>query len=126
MTDSKPRRRWLQFRLRTIFVLLTILGLWLGVQANRAQRQRRAVDAILDRGGQVQYDYEFDEDGHEIWLAEPPEPPGPKWLRTLVGDDYFRTVVDVTFRTATDADMEGLAALTDLIELDLIGAEVTG
>jgi len=31
MTDA-PRRRWFRFSLRTFFVVLTIFGIWLGVQ----------------------------------------------------------------------------------------------
>ncbi len=37
-----PRRRWLRFSLRTFFILLTILCVWLAVVTNSARRQRAA------------------------------------------------------------------------------------
>jgi len=40
---TKPRRRWLSYSLRTLFVLVTLLCVWLGLYANRAERQKRAV-----------------------------------------------------------------------------------
>ncbi len=44
MTDisKKPRRRWFRFSLRTFFVLLTILCVWLGVVSKSAHQQREA------------------------------------------------------------------------------------
>jgi hypothetical protein len=41
VTIVKPRRRWFRFSLRTLFVLVTIFGVWLGVQVNWI-RERRA------------------------------------------------------------------------------------
>jgi hypothetical protein len=35
-----PKRRWMQFRLGTIFVVVTVLCEWLAAHANRARRQR--------------------------------------------------------------------------------------
>ena len=35
----KPNRRWLQYSLRTFFVLLTVFGVWLGVVVHRANEQ---------------------------------------------------------------------------------------
>jgi hypothetical protein len=34
MTDAKPKRRRFRFSLRTLFVLVTIVGVWLGFQLN--------------------------------------------------------------------------------------------
>jgi len=85
-TPSKLRRRWFQFSLRTLFVLVTVLCVWLAVTANRARNQREAVAAIEELGGSVRYEYQN---------SFGQEPPGPKWLRELVGEEYFVSVVDV-------------------------------
>ena len=42
----KPRRRWFQFSLGSLFVLLTVLCVWLGVTVERARKQRESVEAI--------------------------------------------------------------------------------
>ena len=31
---TKPRRRWFRYSLGSLFILLTVLGIWLGVQVN--------------------------------------------------------------------------------------------
>ena len=41
---SKPRRRWFQFSLRTLLVLVTVLCVCQAVTANRARKQREAVE----------------------------------------------------------------------------------
>lgn len=33
MMHFKPRRRWLQFSVRTLIVLVTLFAVWLGLQA---------------------------------------------------------------------------------------------
>jgi len=83
----KPRRRYLTFSLRFLFVLTTALAVWLGVIVNRAREQREAVKAIEALGGTVQYD----------WAIRTVEPVGPAWLRRIVGDDYFQKVRKVAF-----------------------------
>ena len=37
------RRNWLGLSLRSLLLLFTLLGVWLGVVANRAREQRRIV-----------------------------------------------------------------------------------
>ena len=71
-TTSNPRRRWFQYSLRTLFVLVTVLCVWLAVTVERVRKQREAVEAIEALGGQVYYEYQS---------SGGQEPPGPKWLR---------------------------------------------
>ena len=54
---SKPRRRWFQFSLRTLFVLLTVLCVLLAVTVERARKQWEAVAAIRELRGEVRYEY---------------------------------------------------------------------
>jgi Leucine-rich repeat (LRR) protein len=135
MNAPRSKRRWLQFSLRTIFVLMTVLGLWLGITAHRARRQKEAVEAILALGGHVTYGYEVDELGLPRWEFDqqgrpqiPDGPPVPKWLRRAFGDDYFVDVVDVALGgpDLTDADLVHLGKLPHLRRLLVDGRQLTG
>jgi hypothetical protein len=82
-----------RFSLRTLFVLVTVLGIalgWVGVQVQAARRQRHAVEGIRALGGEVWYDYD---DYNQI---PPAESPWPEWLVRAIGIDYFATVTEVT------------------------------
>ena len=52
---TQPRRRWFRFAfsLRTLFVVVTIFGVWLGWN-HKIVRERKAVLAEIDRIGQYQ------------------------------------------------------------------------
>lgn len=97
-------RRYLSYSLRTLFVLMTAFAVWFGVIVNRAREQREAVKAIEERGGAIIYDWQesipisvpFDPRG----LVLDDKPPGPPWLRRLIGDDYFQKVEYVRFDLA--------------------------
>ena len=97
----KPKRRWLSYSLRTMLLLVTLLCVWLGVQVNRANKQRRAVEAIEKLGGAVMYDCE---ERRYRPGGSGSKPPGPAWLRTLIGRDYFDTVVQVDLVDLYDED----------------------
>lgn len=95
--------RWLSFSLRTLFVLVTVAAIWLGVVVNRAREQREAVKAIEAMGGSIRYDWQPDfvraegagatSDQLVMPLTDSkPSPAGPAWLRRLIGDDYFQQV----------------------------------
>jgi hypothetical protein len=110
-SDSRPRRRWFRFSLRTLFVLLTILCIWLGVLVLRARNQQRAVQAITAAGGWVLYDAGM---GESYWSMLPAERPGFKrlhsiipsrlslrvrgWLRPMFGTHFVDNVVTIGFR----------------------------
>ena len=64
---------------------------WLETEMKQARKQRAAVDWIEKAGGSVFYDYQPDPSG-DIPAAKPP---GPAWLRKLLGDDYFADVTSV-------------------------------
>lgn len=57
-TTPKPKRRWLQFSLRTMLVLVLVVSVPLGWFAREVQRvrvQRKAATAIQELGGSVRY-----------------------------------------------------------------------
>ena len=89
-----------------------------------ARKQRAVVDEIKQAGGQVYFDYQLDASGKDIPNAEPPE---PAWLRRLLGDDVFVTMVAVdptvigrldsfNFRSHIIIPLEHLKGLTQLEE----------
>jgi hypothetical protein len=84
-----PRRRWFRYSLRTMLIVTTLLGVWFARAAENARKQERAVKAIEAGGGTVGYHWC---DGP--WTGTP-QPPGPEWLRKLVGPHFFDTVTSV-------------------------------
>ena len=119
MTDKpKPRRRWLQFSLRTMMIVVTVFCVWLGFTAKRARDQRQAVEVIRKLWGAGYYE-------HQLPLGFPSKPPGPKWLRRLIGDEYFFSFGRIEVGGPTDADLVHLKALTSLTFLALSGTKVT-
>ena len=102
-TDN-PRRRRFRFSLRTLLVFVTVASAgcgWLGYKVRQARRQREAVEVIQRLDGSVKYDYQFDSDES---LIESPLPPGPIWLRKLLGDDFFANVRGVLIRSPLTRD----------------------
>src|SRR5438105_3368710 len=57
MAGIKYLRRWLQFRLRSLMLLILLVALWLGFEARHANWVGRHVAAIRDAGGQVEFDH---------------------------------------------------------------------
>jgi len=115
---ARPKRRWFQYSLRTLLLAITAAAIWLGMSTHRARQQEQAVDAILQLGGSVYYDYEYDSSRKRQAGAEPL---GPKWLRTWVGEHYFVTAVavDLGERQIDDAALEHLEPLRHLKTLHL-------
>jgi hypothetical protein len=123
----KRKRRWFQFSLRTLLIVVTLLALplcWLGLKVDEARQQQTAVVAIRKLGGFVAYDYQFDSQGHDLPGATLP---GPAWLHSLLGDDFFRNVYGVILLdpSVKDADLEQLKALTQLRYVSVFGTNVT-
>jgi hypothetical protein len=120
MSDrGTPKRpRWLRFSLRTFVLAITGLCIWLGVLAARAHRQHAAVNAIRAAGGAVVFDYE----------NEGSMPPGPAWLRHLIGDDFFCSPTNATLvgENITDDFIEKhLSALSHLQTLRIGSTKLT-
>ena len=108
----------LRFSLRALLIALTAICIWLGVKVNHARNNRQAIDAARSMGAFIEYAHQFPKgygkpgsrrDGNA-------QPPGPAWLRNLVGDEYFVSVVGLQFlkETPADDDLAKLSPLTDL------------
>jgi internalin A len=111
-------RRLLRFSLRTLFLLTTLIAVWLGFLCKRAQEQQLAVDRIAELGGFVGYDFQYGRDGARIKNATPV---GWTWLRTMTGDHFFQRVVQVHLdeRAVTDADLKLIGRLRHTTTLAL-------
>ena len=92
--QPKPKRRWFQYSLRTLLLLVAALGIVMATFVMPAVRQRRAVERIKQISGSVAYDYQFHSDGSFAWNGKPA---GPNWLFAIIGDDFFISVVKVDF-----------------------------
>lgn len=78
--DDKPRRRWLAFRLRTLFVLIAVAAVplaWVGYSLSwiRQRRHAHAVGAV--------------EQGNVLTWRAPPWAPGGLWLFGETACEYL-------------------------------------
>ena len=105
---------------------MTVLCVWLGFKVNAARRQKLAVEAILKAGGSVNYTYELRQDAKRfpgpgismLLIVRNASIPGPAWLRKLIGDDYFRTAVQV--QIALSDEDAAKAAINEIANLPAI------
>ena len=110
VAPKHPNRRY-QFGLRLLLIVVTLVGCglgWLSFLARAAWRQQAAVAQIVHLGGKVFCDYQFDGKENKIPNATLP---GPALLHSLLGDDFFRTVVavDLSLRFVEDDDLTKLS-----------------
>ncbi|TWU27519.1 Internalin B precursor [Bythopirellula polymerisocia] len=115
----------LHFSLGTVFILITLSAIGLGIVAHRMSKQR-TVQRLLDRNLHLSFDYQLDPSGE--FLPET-QAPTPKWLRRLVGEDYFRTLKSIRHSgnvDIRDRDMKHLAEFPELEILDLHNNRITG
>jgi hypothetical protein len=105
---ANPKRRWRSFSLRMLLTLVTVFCVGLGWKMYRVQNLRRAVKEVQRLGGDISYIHQ---------LSRPPEPPGPMWLRRLIGDDLFVEVGQIQLYSEQTND-ETLAILARLPRID--------
>jgi hypothetical protein len=133
MRDRPPaasRRPRLRISVRSLIVLVLLVGGWLGWMVRGANVQREAVRTITRAGGFVQYDW-------EVWrgLTVPgARPPAPNWLVNLIGIDHFGNVVAAGWSvnhlfhdpevSLSDETLASLGALTHLESLGLAGSSL--
>ena len=101
-TESAVRRRWYQFRLRTLLIVVTIFVVSLGLLRGYVESRRQSTRA------QLEISERLEQKGAEItW-----EPADSEWIRLLFGEEDFRNVVSVTWLAIPGDDPND--ALADL------------
>ena len=130
--DSQTsKRRWCQYSLRTLLVLVTssaIVCSWYGCEMQKAADRRRAIEEIVRLGGTVQYYNPLTNQGEPLrWYS---------LLRRIHGDEYLGNAVSVSIiyefrddavdtRPITDAELLHLKGLTSLEGLHLCCPQIT-
>jgi hypothetical protein len=108
-----------QFSIQSLLVSVLAVALpcsWLGTHLREAESQNEAVQAIRAESlGELSYAHE--RIGNEF--ARGREAPGPKWLRSLLGDDFFSEVDSA--EVWADAGFRHLKRLPHLRELLVLG-----
>lgn len=114
--NPNPHRRWLQFSLRTLLIVMTLLAMALGTAMLPAERQRRAVRTVRGLGGSVSYADPLAEES--LFVSQ---------LRVRLGRDYFDVVkeIDLVGTPASDQDLAQLRRLTHVERLFLDDTQVT-
>jgi hypothetical protein len=82
---------------RTLLIAVLVLSLplsWFAVKLYQARKQREAVEEVVRLGGFVWYDYQVDSGSQ--WAS---------WLRQMLGDDFFHSVVGVIFQPPMGTDI---------------------
>jgi hypothetical protein len=92
----RPKRSWLQYRLRTLFVLTMLVAVWLSYNTCRFQREKSIVDAIKAR----------DPKAVVVWS-------GPAWLRWL-GQDSTPSIFHRVEKVAIQVEIKSRKELLDL------------
>ncbi|MCH7728516.1 MAG: PD40 domain-containing protein, partial [Planctomycetes bacterium] len=106
---TKRKRRWFRFSLRTLLIVVVILGIgfaWVAFKFQQVWEQRKVVAEIEKVGGESYFCYEL----------RAGTSPGPAWLKEILGEDFFATVVHVYLydKKATDDTLANIAKLTEL------------
>jgi hypothetical protein len=84
---ATPHRHWYQFSLKALMVLMVVVAVscgWVKWKLDGKQRERGALAELNKIGGNFNYDWQY---------AGQSAPPGPVWVRKLLGDDFFSKVV---------------------------------
>ena len=114
MSDSsspRRKRRWCQFSLRTLFLLMTVFALWLGRWVHESRREKTALDALAGRDFSYQYDYRFGLGRQSVLDA----PRGPEWVRDLDCEHHIRRVTAVrAITTLSDDDLAHIGRFRQL------------
>jgi hypothetical protein len=120
---SAPRRRRFRFSLRLLAILVTVITVWLGLTAMRANRQKFAVETMTSHGGHIIYDYQIIDQPRGLgMLSRDPDatPPVPGWSAGLLSEHYFVTPIELRIHDRRLIESGHLSVVSDLPELERI------
>jgi hypothetical protein len=114
MADSK--RGWLQFSLRTAFIVVTASCVALSFWVVPAERQRQTIAMVEARGGRVSYAGTYPEQSFIM-----------AYLRRWLPRAYFDNVEQIKLSRSkvTDADLARLSVLNTLESLAIDDTQIT-
>ena len=125
-------RRRFQFSIRSLLVFVLVCAVvcsWFAVRMKQARRQGKALAALGRIDATVYYEHDpitFRNHTYTIgpMPATPNKAPGPSWLRSFPGDDFFDRVVVVGFRQSNTRNAS-LEHLTDLRGIECVSLSTT-
>jgi hypothetical protein len=101
--SNKRKRRWFNFSLKTLLVVMTAIAIVLGFYIKSFRDKREAIAAIQELSAWISY-----------------EKGGPQWLRKFVRDEkYFWNPIAIRFNTSrpmTNAELK--SAIDPMMEFD--------
>jgi hypothetical protein len=89
--NEKPRRRWLRFGLRTLFVSVTLLCCWLGWETS-VVRERKAVMAEYQANGMFHFTPAAEYTPYPLPGQSPPPSATVPWVRRWLGDAAIQQI----------------------------------
>ncbi|PHR99505.1 MAG: hypothetical protein COA78_24895 [Blastopirellula sp.] len=113
--------KWLpkiRFSMRTLFILVTVLCVLLvplSVKLYQARQQRLVVQWVVANGGSAVYDNQ--QDLNPMVVSDTPK--AIRWLRSVIGNDFFGTVIRVRINNPTVTDISKLTYLRSLTFVSL-------
>src|SRR5688500_10737421 len=119
MPETKPKRRWLQFSLRTCLLILLIAGVVFGLVSNYAHKRESGIAVIRNNGGTIS----FSPETIPTWYE--------KLLRQFFGPETYqpvRTINMLGVRVGLEKNKlpeDFLARLSALPEIEFLGLEKT-
>lgn len=111
------KRRWLQFSISSLLLLMLVCAVGLALIVVPAERQRRAVNYVESMEGTVVYEEDEQNDLQSV----------PGWLQQVLGEDYFQSVseIELSGSPVSDAGLAYLNGLTGLKQLLLGETQVS-
>ena len=118
----------IRYSLRIFLLVLAVFSIWLGIRVNQAVRQRNAVAEMNSAGANIFFNWQLepvrDADGDIDYykvIKDPEAVSAPKWLRQLVGDEYFQHVVKIVIHPdeVDEQVINTIGQFPKLISIDL-------
>ena len=100
MTESPTKPRWFRFSLRFLLLLVTIICVSLGWKVYQVRNQQAVAAKLVQADMTVKFDEHPFAKG--VNIARLQGPPGPKWLRRILGDEFFTQLTDIDARRTAD------------------------
>ncbi len=135
---ASPKRRWFQFRLRTLLVLVCLASgvfRWVGWELDQRRREKVAIAWVEEMGGKVSFDFKDSSGVEKSWLERTKD----IWLgKSVVSVSSQSMVVNsdllplsalknltILYLRTSASDLSPLADLKRLKYLDLYETKVT-